>query len=64
MRIFTYFCFVVILITLFLLGIDTEVARRDYVKVKENGGQVTGCIFDGVCVRYNKMLEHERKHKN
>ena len=45
---------------LVILGIDIEVARKDYVKLKENGDyeqKVEGCIFGWVCEKYTRELQ-------
>lgn len=36
------------IVTLFILGIDMEVARQDY----NNGNKIDGCIFEFVCNHY------------
>lgn len=44
---------------LIILGIDTDGARKDYLRAKEQGNYeqpITGCIFQAVCDRYTKEL--------
>lgn len=45
-----------LLLALIFIGIDMEMARRDYNEIKGTDGVVAGCIFKFVCDRYN-MLE-------
>lgn len=53
MRIFIYGVLYILaagcMLCMVLLGIDMEVARRDYVQ----GHKTEGCIFNFVCERYN-----------
>lgn len=63
MRTFIYFILFLLLILTFLLGIavgiDMEIAQRDYNKAVENGDfdkPITGCIFEQVCKNYTERL--------
>ena len=63
MKTFIYFMLYLLFILVFLLGVavgvDMEIAKRDYNKALENGDYdkpITGCIFEQVCNLYTKRL--------
>lgn len=55
----TFIFFGACMLALIFLGIDMEMARRDYNEIKGTGNVVSGCIYQFVCDRYNKMLERK-----
>lgn len=53
----TFIFFGSLLLALIFLGIDMEMARRDYNEIKGTDGVVAGCVYQFVCDKYNRMLE-------
>ncbi len=55
-----YLILTLLVSTIYLYGIDMEIARRDYLKSVKDGNYevpITGCIFDFVCSKYTEELQ-------